>query len=183
MCFFFFFWKKWKKKLFIVIFFIWIVIKSDRCDVKIIKKIYWKNEKVDCHCLLKAQNPLTNEAYQICLPKDWTEPDPKTQKFHLKINSNILTFYITSITFYYYSNKKLQNNFFFSFFIQNILFFFSSYINQICYCQSLSAPFFKWFAKHTFPVGTDAIVLRDGIMCGTLWLYPGLLVDWPGLVF
>jgi hypothetical protein len=64
-------------------------------------------------------------------------PDPKTQNpkkisytFSLKINSNILTFYIKSITFITIQIKKLLHNKFFHFFIQNITTFFSQ-INQI----------------------------------------------------
>jgi hypothetical protein len=61
---------------------------------------------------------------------------PKVPKFFFfKINSNILTFYITSIIFYYYSNKKITTNqnfslfhtkhfYFFFFFLSFFLFFF-----------------------------------------------------------
>jgi hypothetical protein len=62
---------------------------------------------------------------------DWT--NPKSQKKFLKINLNILTFYITSITFYYYSNKKIttKQKISFFFFIQNIITFFLTLIKSI----------------------------------------------------
>ena len=78
---------------------------------------------------------------------DWTGPNLKFQKILLKINPNILTFYITSITFCYYSNKKIsmkQKN---SLFYTKHSYFFP-YINQICYSTSL-LPQVQSIAKHS----------------------------------
>jgi hypothetical protein len=75
---------------------------------------------------------------------DWTCKIKKKKIFFLKINSNILTFYITSITFYHFSNKKITTKQKFHFYIQNILTFFlisiKSVIISINFLQSSPFP-------------------------------------------
>jgi hypothetical protein len=92
----------------------------------------------------------------------WQEARPMTQNqknksytFSLKTNSNILSFYIKSITFYYYSNKKITKQFFFFTFLYKtfllVFFFFFFYINQISYSISLlyfSSPFSNTSQTH-----------------------------------
>jgi hypothetical protein len=77
---------------------------------------------------------------------DWTRPNLKSQKILLKINLNILTFYITLITFYYYSNKKITTKQKKLFFYTKYSYFFP-YINQICYSTS-PLPQVQSIAKH-----------------------------------
>jgi hypothetical protein len=68
---------------------------------------------------------------------DWICKIPK--KNSLKINLNILTFYITSITFYHFSNKKITTKQKISlFYIKHSYFF--SHINQICYSTNPLLP-------------------------------------------
>jgi hypothetical protein len=59
-------------------------------------------------------------------------------KVLLKINLNILIFYIKLITFYHFSNKKIttKHSYFFTFYIKHSYFFFFSYqSNLLQYCS------------------------------------------------
>ena len=60
----------------------------------------------------------------------WSLPHP--QKILLKINFNILTFYIKSIIFYHFLNKKYYKTKFFIFYIKHYYFFllYQSYLLQ-----------------------------------------------------
>ena len=64
---------------------------------------------------------------------DWICKIPK--KFFLKINHNISTFYIISITFYHFSNKKITTKQKISLFYTKHSYFFL-HINQIWYSTS-----------------------------------------------
>ena len=68
---------------------------------------------------------------------DWTEPNVKFQKIFIKINSNILTSYITSIT----TKQKIV-------LFCTKYFYFFLHINQICYSTSL-LPQVQSITKHS----------------------------------
>ena len=78
--------------------------------------------------------------WRLCLAMDRTESNPKSQKILIKINSNILTFYITSIIFYYYSNKKITTKQKISLFLyKTFLLFFSHQLNLLQYRSTSSS--------------------------------------------
>jgi hypothetical protein len=64
------------------------------------------------------------------------------QKISLKINLNILIFYITSVIFYYYSNKKIITKQNFLLFLTKYSYFFSLHqSNMLQYRSTSSNPF------------------------------------------
>jgi hypothetical protein len=91
-------------------------------------------------------------ALRLCLAMEWARP---VQKISLKINRNILTFYITSVIFYYYSNKKIITKQNFLLFCTKYSYFFS-HINQICYNTGLLSQIHS-FAKHNLNVGVICV--------------------------
>jgi hypothetical protein len=85
--------------------------------------------------------------------------------FFLKININIPTFYITSITFYHFSNKKITTKQKISLFYTKHFYFFSP-INQICYSTNPLLSI-QSLPKHNLGSG-DSLLLKEVHIAYTL---------------
>jgi hypothetical protein len=90
-------------------------------------------------------NRTQSQWLRLCM--DWIGFEKFPNFFFLKINLNILIFYITSITFYHFSNIKITTKQKISLFYTKYFYFFP-HINQICYSINQLLPI-QSISKHS----------------------------------
>jgi hypothetical protein len=107
------------------------------------------------------------KTYRACLGMDGTGPDLKSQKIIFKINLNIFTFYITSITFYYYSNKKITTKK--KTFLYKTFLFFSLHHSNLLQYQSTSSSLIHCQIQPYIALVSDTIsqIMKWQIFCFT----------------